>query len=139
MARLYANENFPFPVVDELRRRGHDAVTVAETGKANQKMSDDQVLKFAISDERAVLTFNRKHFFRLHRQRPDHQGIVACTYDPDSLALAERIDAALASATELVAPTEWSPRPRCFLLRSFLVAELRIGGYDTVGKSSWGP
>lgn len=106
MARLYANENFPFPVVEELRRRGHDAVTVAETGKANQKMSDDEVLKFAISDERAVLTFNRKHFFRLHRQRPDHQGIVACTYDPDFLALAERIDAALASVTEFVTPTE---------------------------------
>lgn len=116
MARLYANENFAFPVVEELRRRGHDAVTVAETGKANQKMSDDQVLEFAISDERAVLTFNRKHFFRLHRQRPDHRGIVACTYDPDFLALAERIDAALASVTELVAPTEWSPRPRCFRL-----------------------
>ena len=81
-ARLYANENFPFPVVEELRRRGHDAITVSETGKANQQVSDDQVLEFAISDERAVLTFNRKHFFRLHRQRPDHRGIVACTYDP---------------------------------------------------------
>ena len=101
MARLYANENFPFPVVEELRRRGHDAVTVAETGKANQKMNDQQVLEFAVSDSRAVLTLNRRHFFRLHRQRPDHRGIVACTYDPDFLALAERIDAALASATEL--------------------------------------
>jgi len=102
VARLYANENFAFPVVEELRRRGHDAVTVAETGKANQKMSDDQVLEFAISDERAVLTFNRKHFFRLHRQRPDHQGIVACTYDPDFVALAERIAAALANSPELI-------------------------------------
>ena len=102
MARLYANENFPLPVVEELRRRGHDAVTVAETGKANQKMSDDEVLEFAISDERAVLTFNRKHFFRLHRQRPEHRGIVACTYDPDFLALADRIDAALANTTKLV-------------------------------------
>ena len=102
MARLYANENLPLPVVEELRRRGHDAVTVAETGRANQEMSDDQVLEFAVSDERAVLTFNRKHFFRLHRQRPAHLGIVACTYDPDFLALAERIDGALASTTELV-------------------------------------
>ena len=101
MARLYANENFPFPVVEELRRRDHDVVTVAETGKANQKLSDDQVLEFAISDDRAVLTFNRKDFFRLHRQRPNHRGIVACTYDPDFVSLAERIDAALANATEL--------------------------------------
>ena len=102
MARLYANENFPFPVVEELRRRGHDAVTVAETGRANQKMSDEDVLAFAISDERAVLTFNRRDFFRLHRQRPEHGGIVACTYDPDFVALAERIDAALANKTKLV-------------------------------------
>jgi len=102
VARLYANENFPLPVVEELRRRGHDAVTVAETGRANQKMCDDEVLEFAISDQRAVLTFNRKHFFRLHRQRPEHEGIVACTYDPDFVALADRIDAALAIARELV-------------------------------------
>jgi hypothetical protein len=102
VARLYANENFPFPTVEELRRRGHDAVTVAETGKANQKMSDDEVLDFATSNERAVLTLNRRHFFRLHRQRPDHRGIVACTYDPDFAALAERIDAALANTADLV-------------------------------------
>jgi len=101
VARLYANENFPFPVVEELRRQGHDAVTVAETGKANQKISDEQVLEFAISEGRAVLTLNRRHFFRLHRQRLDHRGIVACTYDPNFAALAERIDAALANATEL--------------------------------------
>lgn len=102
MARFYANENFPFPVVEELRRRGHDTVTIAETGKANQKVSDEQVLDIAISDDRAVLTFNRKHFFRLHRQRPDHRGIVACTYDPDFVALATRIDDALANAVNLV-------------------------------------
>jgi hypothetical protein len=76
-------------------------ITVAETGKANQAVSDEHVVECAISEERAVLTFNRKHFFRLHRRRPDHRGIVACTYDPGVLALAERIDAALATVTEL--------------------------------------
>lgn len=86
MARLYANENFPFPVVEELRRLRHDAVTVAETGKANRKISDEQVLEFAISEGRAVLTLNHRHFFRLHRQRLDHRGIVACTYDPNFAA-----------------------------------------------------
>ena len=74
MARLYANENFPFPVVEELRRLGHDVVTVAETGRANQQLSDPAVLEFAISEGRAVLTHNRKHFFALHRQRPGHAG-----------------------------------------------------------------
>ena len=28
MARLYANGNFPLPVVEELRRVGHDVLTV---------------------------------------------------------------------------------------------------------------
>ena len=91
MAKFYANENFPFPVVDELRRLGHDALTVAETGKANQRMSDRDVLEFATAEGRAVLTFNRKHFFKRHRDRPDHSGIVACTYDPNFTLLANRI------------------------------------------------
>ena len=41
-ARMRAN---PFPVVVELRRLGHDAITVAETGLANQQMSDEEVLE----------------------------------------------------------------------------------------------
>lgn len=101
MARLYANENFPLPVVQELRRLGHDALTVAETGKAGQKTSDEEVLAFAISEARAVLTLNRKHFFRLHRERPQHAGIIACTYDPNFLAQAGRIDAALHAAKKV--------------------------------------
>lgn len=101
MAKLYANENFPRPVVAELRRLGHDAITVAETGKAEKKVSDEEVLEFAISDGGAVLTLNRKHFFRLHRLRPAHAGIVACTYDPDFVAQAQRIDATLAGVADL--------------------------------------
>jgi hypothetical protein len=30
VARLFADENFPLPVVIELRRLGHDAVTMEE-------------------------------------------------------------------------------------------------------------
>ena len=41
MARLYSNENFPLPVVDELRELGHDMLTIQETGKANQAMTDE--------------------------------------------------------------------------------------------------
>ena len=32
MARLYANENFPLPVVEELRHLGHDVLTMQEAG-----------------------------------------------------------------------------------------------------------
>lgn len=62
-----------------------------EAGKAEQAIPDSEVLKFASDDNRCVLTFNRKHFIRLHGKNPDHAGIVVCTYDPDFPALAQRI------------------------------------------------
>jgi len=34
MARLYAEEDFPLPVVGELRRLGNDVRTVQEAGRA---------------------------------------------------------------------------------------------------------
>lgn len=68
MARLYSNENFPLPVVEELRRLGHDVLTIQETGQVGQAMSDEAVLAFARAEGRALLTLNRKHFIRLHRQ-----------------------------------------------------------------------
>jgi len=94
MARLYANESFPCPVVEELRRLGHDVLTVRETGKADQAMPDDAVLAFARESGRAVLTLNRRHFVRLHQADPHYHGIIACTFDADLSALAARVDVA---------------------------------------------
>jgi predicted nuclease of predicted toxin-antitoxin system len=101
MARLYANENFPLPVVDALRRAGHDVITVVETGKAEQAWPDEDVLEFAIQDDRALLTLNRKHFIRLHSELSDHAGIVVCTFDPDFQRQALRIDSTLRSRSDL--------------------------------------
>jgi hypothetical protein len=95
MARLYSNENFPLPVVDELRNLGHDVLTIQETGRANQAMSDVDVLVFANKEKRILLTLNRRHFIRLHNKRHPHPGIFACTFDPNFSALAERIDKAI--------------------------------------------
>ncbi len=97
MALLYSNENFPQPVVEELRRFGHDVLTVLEAGKADQALSDEAVLTFATSQQRAVLTLNRKHFIRLHQEHQDHAGIIVCTYDPDFVGQAARIHQAIAS------------------------------------------
>ena len=83
MARLYANENFPLPVVERLRALGHDVLTVREAGKADQSLPDPEVLAFAAREGRAVLTLNRLHFIRLHRHSANHAGIVVCTFDPD--------------------------------------------------------
>ena len=93
MARLYSNENFPLPVVEELRELGHDVLTIQETGTANQAMSDEDVLDFANKEKRILLTLNRRHFIRLHNKRHAHAGIFACTFDPNFSAFAKRIDA----------------------------------------------
>ncbi len=101
MARFYANENVPEPVVAELRRLGHDTVTMRESGHAGRAVPDRQVLVFATTSGRAVVTLNRRHFVRLHLERPTHAGIVVCTYDPDFAALARRIHDATRSMPEL--------------------------------------
>jgi len=101
MARFYANENFPLPVVLELRRLDHEVLTVQEAGKAGQRVTDEQVLAFATAENRAVLTINRKHFIRLHREYPHHAGIVVCTFDPDFIGQAGRIHAAAAALPEM--------------------------------------
>jgi uncharacterized protein with PIN domain len=95
MAKLYSNENFPMDVVRRLRQLGHDVLTSYEAGQANQRIPDDEVLAFATSQERIVVTLNRTDFIRLHKQGISHRGIVVCTNDPDFQRQAERIDAAL--------------------------------------------
>lgn len=101
MTQLYANENFPYPVVESLRDLGHDVITVAETGKSNQSWPDDAVLEFASHDERGLLTLNRKHFIRLHQSGVEHAGIIVCTIDLDASALAHRIDVELRKTKDL--------------------------------------
>ncbi len=100
MAQLYANENFPLPVVEELRRFGHDVLTTYESGRAGLAIPDEAVLAFAIAEQRVLLTINRKHFIRLHRQEPDHTGIIVCTFDLDFTALAQRIHATLEAQSD---------------------------------------
>jgi hypothetical protein len=95
MARLYADENFDYPVVEQLRLLGHDVLTAQEAGQAQRCIPDPDVLAFALGQGRAVLTYNRRHFHTLHRQIAPHCGIITCTRDDDSVALAGRIDQAI--------------------------------------------
>ncbi len=88
-------------MVEYLRALGHDVLTVQEAGKANLKIPDEEVLAFAVNDERAVLTLNRDDFFRLHRLQPDHCGIIACKDDVDRERMARRINEAIASGETL--------------------------------------
>jgi len=101
LTRLCANENFPFPVVEELRRLGHDVETTQDAGNAGRAIADDAVLDHAIADQRAVITLNRRHFIRIHRHRADHFGIIVCTVDSDVVGQAQRIDVAVRSQSDL--------------------------------------
>lgn len=69
-----------------------------EAGKANQGIPDEDVLAFAHSEKRIVLTFNYQDFKKLHLRTPDHSGIIICKEDKDVYALAERIHNALEMA-----------------------------------------
>jgi uncharacterized protein DUF5615 len=81
---LYADENFPLRVIEELRRLGIDVLTAFEDGRANQSLTDHAILTRATELKRAIL--NRRDFKRLHLQIPDHAGIIICTEDPDRFA-----------------------------------------------------
>ncbi|MEW6350888.1 MAG: DUF5615 family PIN-like protein [Thermodesulfobacteriota bacterium] len=91
MARLYANENFPLPVVEELRRLGHDVLTTLDACQAGKALPDEAVLVLAVSEKRILITLNRKHFVRLHSLDRNHWGIIVCSVDTDFAAQALRI------------------------------------------------
>jgi hypothetical protein len=101
---LYADEDFSFPTVEELRRLGHDVVTAQEDGR--RATPDPDLLSRAHALGRAVLTYNRRDFERLHRQGKPHSGILSATHDTDFTGLAARIHAALAGVT----PGPWCLR-----------------------------
>lgn len=99
MVNLYADEQFPLPVVEFLRTLGHDVLTVQEAGNAGS--SDPEVLTFAVSSQRLVLTQNRRDFIRLHLQKPNHAGIIVCTDDKNIERLARRIHEAISTEENL--------------------------------------
>ncbi len=74
---------------------GHDVLTCQEAGRAGQGIDDDIVLDDARERSRILLTQNRDDFKKLHSKGLPHQGIVVCTYDRDTEALAQRISHAV--------------------------------------------
>jgi hypothetical protein len=81
---------------------GHDVLTSFDAGRANVSAPDSEVLEFAVAEGRILLSHNRRHFLRLHRnRRADHAGIVICTFDPDFSRLARRIHETILNASEI--------------------------------------
>jgi predicted nuclease of predicted toxin-antitoxin system len=101
MAAFYADEHVPTALVAALEALGHDVLTIQNDGLSNQATNDADVLDRATALGRAVLTNNRLHFHRLHRNTAGHAGIVTYTDDADRVALAARIGAAVAPLASL--------------------------------------
>jgi hypothetical protein len=101
LARLYSNENFPLPTVEALRRLGHDVLTSLEAGRANQKISDSELIAFDINEGRARITLNRRHFVKLNDLTPAHRLIIVCTFDANFEDQASRVHSAITASESL--------------------------------------
>jgi predicted nuclease of predicted toxin-antitoxin system len=101
MARLYADEQFPFAVVKLLQEMGHDVLRVQDVRQAGLKIPDISVLNFATENNRAVLTLNRTDFIKLHYSKANHAGIIVCRDDRNWQKFAERINDAILSFKSL--------------------------------------
>ena len=76
--KLYTDEDIFGQVAEQLRRRSYDVLSTPEAG--NLELSDQEQLEFAISQRRAILTFNRGDFSQLHYEYlaagRQHYGII---------------------------------------------------------------
>lgn len=112
MARLYADENFPLVIVELLRTFSHDVLIVQEAGNGGLGIPDEDVLAFAISENRAVLTRNWDDFRHLHRLQPDHQGIIICKEDLNTERQATGINEAISTVENLTGKLMRVVRPQ---------------------------
>ena len=71
--KFYLDEHIPKGVVEGLRRRGVDVLTVQEAGRSGD--SDEKQLAFAAREGRVLITFD-DDFLRLDAAGVPHIGIV---------------------------------------------------------------
>jgi predicted nuclease of predicted toxin-antitoxin system len=72
--RILANENFPGPVIRELRQRGHDVLSVKESMRS---ASDPEVLARVQAEDRLVVTFDKDFGELAYRSGlPSSSGVI---------------------------------------------------------------
>jgi hypothetical protein len=78
--QLFTDEMIDTDLAPQLRRRGYDAESCAETSRAGQGISDELQLEYAAGQGRTLLTFNMSDFVSIDRAWKaagrDHAGIV---------------------------------------------------------------
>jgi hypothetical protein len=87
--KLYLNEHLSPRLASELRRYGFDALSSHEAERLSDP--DDGQFAFAVSQQRAMVTFNVGDFVRLHQQYTadgrEHWGVVLSTEEPIGVLL----------------------------------------------------
>ncbi len=91
MTKLYLNEDCSDRRLKKiLVEFGYDVQTTYEVNNIGK--DDKNQLIYAVSQNRAFVTHNRKDFIRIHKENPNHSGIIVCTQNPNNQQLAEKID-----------------------------------------------
>jgi uncharacterized protein with PIN domain len=92
--QLFLNEDVHTKLAKALRQRGFDAITTVEAGMSGSP--DEEQLAFAASQGRAILTFNRGDYARLHKRYAEHgwehSGIIISEQYPIGELLRRMLD-----------------------------------------------
>jgi len=79
--KLHLNEHISWRIAEQLRKLGFDVTSTLELGMVDE--DDDVQLEFAVSQQRAIVSINHKHFAPLHDQymaeSKEHWGIILST------------------------------------------------------------
>ncbi len=82
--KMYLNEHLSPTLAATLRQSGFDGVSSLEVGM--EEKPDHEHLAYALNEQRAILTFNVRHFAPLHHKYlsggKEHWGIVCSTEEP---------------------------------------------------------
>ncbi len=91
--RLLADVHLDVRVCKRLRAIGYAVVEARlfRGQKHRNRMSDESLLEYALSQRMPLLTDNVSDYRKLHQSMPWHEGIVACRYYVDADKKADRI------------------------------------------------
>lgn len=82
--KLYLNEQLSPVIAVQLRNQGFDVTSSQEAGMLAK--TDEKQLEYAVSEHRALVTFNASDFRRLHGRylagEKEHWGIILSTQEP---------------------------------------------------------
>ncbi len=80
-SKLHLNEHLSWHLAEQLRKYGFDVTSTIELGMVEE--DDAEQLAFAVSQQRAIVSLNHKHFAPLHdryiAEGKEHWGIILST------------------------------------------------------------